>query len=337
MDFKTKRTEILIKLIQRALPKDSRLVKIYTAKNNRLFYCLLGYQSNYFKVLRISDQELGSQLLEVPTFTWRNNPNFLDQLTTYIQSNNAWFKVKYNEYVALLYLMDAKNLEMQFSVEDSEEDDGLFYVELFSNRELKDRKVLPEEFQKIFKKFYLRRIINTRGANQQQVYITSLGIDLLNFMEGIYPQWANDQYYLDFQSFELPNPDATPITVALRDKQKLNRKKSIITKSDLKHQGVRVLKESRTWLLMLGTLLKEQLPSSGRLTPREETLLFEDSVSLKKSTSTELLRQNETSQTIQSDTLKESIARRSHTSMDGLLDEDTLTALKSLKEEVEDA
>ncbi|WP_092087042.1 hypothetical protein [Dolosicoccus paucivorans] len=58
---------------------------------------------------------------------------------------------------------------------------------------------------------------------------------------------------------------------------------------------------------MLGTSLKEQLPSSGRLTLREETLLFEDSVSLKKSTSTELPRQNEISQTIQSDTLKDQL------------------------------
>ena len=336
MAFQTQRTEKLEKLIQRILPKESQLVKIYTARNNQSFYCLLAYKSNYFKVMRISDHATRGRHLDAPTFIWRNNPQFFEQLTTYIQADNTWFKVKYNEYAVLFYLLRSKKLGMRFCLERMlGVDYHGFYVDVFSGRNNHERKTLPEDFQKILKKFYFRSVVNVYRKNQyQQVYITSIGMALLNYMEGVYPQWTKDKHLLNYHQFELPDPDAAPISVSLKDQQKEKVKTSEITWSDLKQQGLRVLKECRTWLLMLGLLIKEKLPSNERLTPREEILLFDDPPIEKPAVNQ--TKKSKGSKVTQSDVLKESVQQRTHTAMDALLDEGTLSALKALKDETKE-
>ncbi|WP_180955524.1 hypothetical protein [Dolosicoccus paucivorans] len=211
-----------------------------------------------------------------------------------------------------------------------------FYVDIFSGKNRQERKTLPDDFQKILKKFYFRSVVNVYKKNRyQQVYITSVGMALLNYMKGVYPQWNSDKYHLNFHEFELPDPSVAPISVHLRDKQKSKIKDKAITWQDLKQQGLKILRECRTWLLMLGLLIKESLPSSDRLTPREEALLFDDQ-KVKKKSSVKQDRSTPKVKAPQPDPLKESVSRRSHTPMDGLVDEETLSALQALKVKVQD-
>ena len=197
------------KILESLLMPNEELVSIYQSRKSKSVYaCILTYEI-FYKVIRVGDHKAITPYFSQPTFDiFKSDLELKAEIREFLYKN-SWYKFDYKAYFVLKAIQESAKFNRRFFLADdykTTQKQADFY--LLENKAAKvDAIRLSEQFNKVLRKLFSGGLVSIyREAEfDKSVYVSAFTLELLERVKSIYEtEWQRDVKNINWYRFDLP-------------------------------------------------------------------------------------------------------------------------------------
>ncbi|WP_423216718.1 hypothetical protein [Streptococcus equinus] len=197
------------KILQSTLMPNEELVSLYQSRKSKSVYACVLTDEIFYKVIRVGDHRAITPYFSQPTFdVFKSDAELKSEIREFL-FKNCWYKFDYKDYFALKAIQESATVNCHFFLADDYKitrKKANFYL-LKDNVAKIDAVQLSPDFNKVLRKLFSGGLISIYRESEfdKSLYVSSFAIQLLKRLAELFElEWQSDCKNINWYHFDLP-------------------------------------------------------------------------------------------------------------------------------------